>query len=186
MVTPVRRSRVGKCLRTVPASPVAARSVAIINSPVDGRSTSAICTIGPATSSSGTIGVGPLAGAVVNFNNQWFDTLTARIGYSFAAPWSFYFQGGGAWSHTSTDATLAGVALGQTSKTGSGWALGGGVEWMFAPHWSAFIPRRELDGFRLERSEHSYRRCPLSAPGCFFNTKATEATVLVGVNYRFW
>lgn len=82
----------------------AARSVAIINSPVDGRSTSAICTIGPATSSSGTIGVGPLAGAVVNFNNQWFDTLTARIGYSFAAPWSFYFQGGGAWSHTSTDA----------------------------------------------------------------------------------
>ena len=25
---------------------------------------------------SGTIGVGPLAGAVVNFNNQWFDTLT--------------------------------------------------------------------------------------------------------------
>lgn len=145
MVTPVRRSRVGKCLRTVPASPVAARSVAIINSPVDGRSTSAICTIGPATSSSGTIGVGPLAGAVVNFNNQWFDTLTARIGYSFAAPWSFYFQGGGAWSHTSTDATLAGVALGQTSKTRSGWTIGGGVEWMFAPHWSAFLEGNWMD-----------------------------------------
>ncbi|MGA7334948.1 MAG: outer membrane beta-barrel protein, partial [Pseudolabrys sp.] len=72
----------------------------------------------------------------VNFNIQWVDTLTARIGYSFAAPWSFYFQGGGAWSHTSTDATLAGVALGQTSKTRSGWTIGGGVEWMFAPHWS--------------------------------------------------
>ena len=94
---------------------------------------------------SGTIGVGPLAGAVVNFNNQWFDTLTARIGYSFAAPWLFYFQGGGAWSHTSTDATLAGVALGQTSKTRSGWTIGGGVEWMFAPHWSAFLEGNWMD-----------------------------------------
>lgn len=185
MVTPVRRSRVGKCLRTVPASPVAARSVAIINSPVDGRSTSAICTIGPATSSSGTIGVGPLAGAVVNFNNQWFDTLTARIGYSFAAPWSFYFQGGGAWSHTSTDATLAGVALGQTSKTRSGWTIGGGVEWMFAPHWSAFLEGNWMDFGSNDRNIVT-AGAPCPPPGCFFNTKATEATVLVGVNYRFW
>lgn len=78
---------------------------------------------------------------MVNFNNQWFDTLTARIGYSFAAPWLFYFQGGGAWSHTSTDAHDRNIV-------------------------TAGAP------------------CP--PPGCFFNTKATEATVLVGVNYRFW
>ena len=77
----------------------------------------------------------------VNFNIQWFDTLTARIGYSFAAPWLFYFQGGGAWSHTSTDAHDRNIV-------------------------TAGAP------------------CP--PPGCFFNTKATGATVLVGVNYRFW
>ena len=42
----------------------------------------------------GVVGVDPLAGDVVNFNNQWFDTLTGRIGYAVAPPWLLYFQGG--------------------------------------------------------------------------------------------
>ena len=52
---------------------------------------------------------GPLAGNVVNFNNQWFDTLTGRLGYAFAPTTLVYFQGGGAWAHTSTNVTAGGV-----------------------------------------------------------------------------
>ena len=44
--------------------------------------------------------------AVANFNNQWFDTLTARLGYAVMPDWLLYFQGGGAWAHTSTDVTV--------------------------------------------------------------------------------
>jgi outer membrane immunogenic protein len=37
-------------------------------------------------SKSGTFASGPLAGYVANFNNQWFDTLTARLGYAVHLP----------------------------------------------------------------------------------------------------
>src|SRR4029079_5561776 len=38
-----------------------------------------------------TLVTAPLAGDVVNFNNQWFDTLTGRLGYSFAPTTLAYF-----------------------------------------------------------------------------------------------
>ena len=89
---------------------------------------------------------GPLAGNVVNFENQWFDTLTGRLGYAVAPSTLFYFQGGGAWAHTSTNVTTAGgVQIGQTSATRSGWTIGGGVEWMFAPHWTVFLEGNYMD-----------------------------------------
>ncbi len=47
----------------------------------------------------------PLANDVANFNNQWFDTLTARLGYAVQPNWLLYFQGGAAWGHTSTNIT---------------------------------------------------------------------------------
>ena len=120
---------------------------------------------------------------MVNFNNQWFDTLTGRIGYAVAPTWLLYFQGGAAWAHTSTDITFDGVQFGQTSNTRSGWTVGGGVEWMFAPHWSAFLEGNYMD---FGSSDESAIRPLLPVPaGCAFNAKATEATVLVGVNYRF-
>ena len=98
---------------------------------------------------------GPLPGAVVNFNNQWFDTLTGRLGYAVAPSTLFYFQGGGAWAHTSTNVTAGGVQIGQTSATRSGWTIGGGVEWMFAPHWTC-VSRGQLHGLRVQVRSCSY------------------------------
>jgi outer membrane immunogenic protein len=139
---------------------------------------------GTSNKRSGTIGAGPGVGTVVNFNNQWFDTLTARIGYSFQPAWLLYLQGGGAWAHTSTNATFNGVQVGQTSHTGTGWTIGGGGEWMFAPHWSAFIEANWMDLGSRSGTIIGTNFCV--APGCGFNAKATETTVLVGVNYRFF
>ena len=140
---------------------------------------------GTSNSRSGTIGSGPLAGTVVNFNNQWFDTLTGRLGYSWASPWLLYFQGGAAWGHTSTNITVAGIQTGQTSNTRTGWTIGGGLEWMFAPHWSAFIEGNYMD-FGGNSGTVFTAAGTTCAGGCGWSTKATETTVLVGVNYRFW
>ena len=139
---------------------------------------------GTSNKRSGTIpGSGPLAGDVVNFNNQWFDTLTGRLGYAVAPAWLLYAQGGAAWGHTSTNITAGGVQIGQTSNTRSGWTAGGGVEWMFAPHWSAFLEGNYMDFGTRNGTVFGVAAC---AGGCAFAAKATEATVLVGVNYRFW
>jgi outer membrane immunogenic protein len=126
--------------------------------------------------------------ATADFKNQWFDTLTARLGYAVQPNWLLYFQGGGAWAHTtaSVNLTTPGGALfgGQTSNTRTGWTIGGGAEWMFAPHWSAFLEGNYMDfGTKSGTVVTAGGFC---ATGCAINAKATETNVLVGVNYRFF
>jgi outer membrane immunogenic protein len=135
---------------------------------------------------SGTFANGPLAGDVGNFNNQWFDTVTARLGYAVQPDWLLYFQGGAAWGHTSTNVTAAGLQIGQTSNTRTGWTIGGGVEWMFAPHWSAFLEGNYMDFGSNSGTVVTPIGTVCAAPGCPISAKATEADVLVGVNYRFF
>lgn len=136
-------------------------------------------------SRSQTIASGVLGGGTVNFENQWFDTLTGRVGYSWAAPWLLYFQGGAAWGHTNTTITFGGVQTGQNSNTRTGWTIGGGLEWMFMPHWSVFLEGNYMD-FGSQNGAIVTAGGTACAGGCAFSTKATETTVLVGVNYRFW
>lgn len=127
------------------------------------------------------------APAVANFNNQWFDTLTARLGYSFQPNWLAYFQGGAAWAHTSTNVsvTIGGVPFGgQTSNTSTGWTIGGGLEWMFMPHWSAFLEGNYMDFGST--SGTLFSTGGVCAAGCPLSAKLRETTVLVGVNYRFF
>ena len=138
---------------------------------------------GTSNKKSGTFGSGLLAGDVANFNNQWFDTLTGRIGYAVQPGWLLYFQGGAAWGHTSTNVTFNGLQIGQTSNTKTGWTIGGGAEWMFAPHWSAFLEGNYMDFGSNSGTVVTPVLCPA---GCSISGKATEATVLVGVNYRFF
>jgi outer membrane immunogenic protein len=120
----------------------------------------------------------------VNLKNNWFDTLTGRIGYSFTPAWLWYFQGGAAWAKNSADVTIAGFDVGSASRTRTGWTVGGGVEWMFAPQWSAFLEGNYMDFGSTNRNLVS----PVGTVcefGCGFSTKTTATTVLVGVNYRF-
>ena len=113
---------------------------------------------------------------MANFNNQWFDTLTARLGYAVQPDLLLYFQGGGAWAQTSTNITAAGVQIGQTSSTRTGWTIGGGMEWMFAPNWSTFLEGNYMD---FGSNSGIVAGIPVTA-------KATESNVLVGVNYHFF
>jgi len=150
--------------------------------------------------------------ATVNFSNQWFDALTARLGYAVAPTWLLYFQGGAVWSKAKAEITgfggtfNNGVAIcgsnfgggtincdfGSASRTRTGWTIGGGAEWMFAPHWSAFLEGNYYDygnNNRTITTNNFFANSPIGFvgcdAGCNFNTKSTAATVLVGVNYRF-
>ena len=129
---------------------------------------------------------------LVNFNNQWFDTLTGRVGYAVAPAGLLYFQGGGAWAHTSTDITFAGVQTRQGSNTRSGWTIGGGVDGCSRRR-SVFVEGNWMD-FGTNNRTLFTPPPPVGAVGlppsvcqfgCPWSTKATEATVLVGVNCRF-
>jgi outer membrane immunogenic protein len=117
-----------------------------------------------------------------DFHVNWFDTLTGRLGYAFAPGWLLYGQGGVAWVKTSTDVTLAGFDFGSFDRTRTGWTAGGGVEWMFARGWSAFLEGNYMD---FGSNDHTLFDPVNCTAGCTFNTHAKAATVLVGVNYRF-
>jgi len=122
------------------------------------------------------------APGTVSGNLNWFDTLTGRLGYSFTPGWLLYGQGGAAWVKTSTDVAIAGLTFGGNSNTRTGWTAGGGVEWMFTRGWSAFLEGNYMD---LGDNNHLAFGPGVCAAGCTFNTHATAATVLVGVNYRW-
>jgi len=118
---------------------------------------------------------------------NWFDTLTGRLGYAWTPNWLLYGQGGVAWARASTDLTVNGVDFGDFGKTRTGWTAGGGVEWMFARGWSAFLEGNYMDfgdqGHTVFGPGGGIAGC--GAVGCAFNTHATAATVLVGVNWRW-
>ena len=121
--------------------------------------------------------------ATVKIKNDWFDTLTGRIGYAVAPSWLFYGQGGAVWAKNSAEIHINGDDVGTLSRTRTGWTAGAGVEWMFAPNWSAFLEANYMDFGSNDRNISA----PLTvcASGCAFSTKATATTVLAGVNYRF-
>ena len=120
----------------------------------------------------------------VNIKNDWFDTLTGRIGYTFTPSWLLYGQGGAVWAKNSAEVHINGDDLGTLSKTRTGWTAGAGVEWMFARNWSAFLEANYMD-FGSNNRNINTPVGTICDSGCAFHTKATAATVLVGVNYRF-
>jgi outer membrane immunogenic protein len=130
-----------------------------------------------------------IANGTADFHNRWFDALTGRIGYSWASPWLVYFQGGAVWSRVEADVTVfptaGGVATASFSDTKTGWTVGVGGEYRFAQNWSVFLEGNYYD---FGDRDHVLVTPLVTActAGCAFNSHAKAATVLVGVNYRFW
>ncbi|WP_315738113.1 MULTISPECIES: porin family protein [unclassified Bradyrhizobium] len=63
-----------------------------------------------------------------------WGTVRGRIGYAFG-PTLLYATGGYAWADNRVSLTAPGFAA-SDSKIHSGWTVGAGVEYMFAPNWS--------------------------------------------------
>ena len=144
------------------------------------------------------VGPGPnfaTAAGTSEIKMQWFDALTGRIGYSWQPNSLLYFQGGAVWARVQADLALTTTnsvtgattfTEGSISKTKTGWTIGGGWEYRFSPQWSVFIEGNYYDFGSRERTiftPGALSAC--GAVGCTFSAKATAATALVGVNYRF-
>jgi outer membrane immunogenic protein len=102
-------------------------------------------------------------------------SVTGRLGVAFQSA-LLYVKGGYAWANNEISGTGLGVSVSE-SKVHSGWTIGGGVEWMFAPAWSV-----KGEYMYADFSKETYGAAILP-PGV--DLGASIHTVKVGVNYHF-
>lgn len=90
------------------------------------------------------LGVVPPLGASFNTNVNWTSTVTGRLGIAFDR-WLVYAKGGVAWANDkfSTNAYTPGTI--EVTDTRIGWTAGAGVEYAFAPAWSAKLEYNYMD-----------------------------------------
>lgn len=104
------------------------------------------------------------SGAGFSSSMDYLGTVRARAGYAWDRK-LFYVTGGYAYGENEINGF---------SNTRSGWVIGAGIEWAFAPNWSA-----KIEYLHIEFDDNK-----------FFPTIGTTQdleinTVKVGVNYRF-
>ena len=105
-----------------------------------------------------------------------FGSVTGRAGFAMDAM-LLYAKGGFAWGNNKSTVSIP--LLGVTSSdshTHTGYTLGGGLEYMFSPNWSA---KGEYMYTSLGGETYTLLGVPLDSGNIDFHT------VKVGVNYRF-
>jgi outer membrane immunogenic protein len=149
-----------------------------------------------ANARAGNVTVHPnsFAGDTTNISNvgvNAFGTVRGRIGYAFNTILP-YLTGGFAWAHTRMDysqpvtlmgAFFADASDAHTSKYRAGWALGAGVEYAVAPHWSA-----KVEYLRLDFGTASYPAVGFPSFGGIpfdIDSRLTLHTVKMALAYRF-
>ena len=108
---------------------------------------------------------------------HWFATATARVGFLASPSLLIYAKGGAAWVR---DSYVYKLNEDTADVTRSGWDAGGGLEWMFAPGWSAFVEYDHMDF----GSKDIFLAPVSSGSGFTENIKQTVDKALVGVNWR--
>jgi outer membrane immunogenic protein len=118
---------------------------------------------------------GTSLGVTIADNVQSFGSVTGRIGFAANAA-LFYAKGGYAWADNQLSASALGLTLSE-SHMHSGWTIGGGLEYMFAPNWSG-----KIEYMFADYSNVSYLTA--FAPGGI-GLGMTVNSVKAGVNYHF-
>src|SRR4051794_31509535 len=86
------------------------------------------------------IGAGNFNGYTSIVTNNWFDLLTARIGYALQPSWLLYIQGGAAWRNFDQKLIdVTGMQVGRLNRTQTGWTIGLGSENQVTRRWSVFL-----------------------------------------------
>jgi outer membrane immunogenic protein len=118
-------------------------------------------------------------GAIYNNNQRGLGSITGRVGYTWG-PGLVYVKGGYAYSDNRDTLTFLGanVPFALDKNHSNGYTVGAGVEYMFAPNWSAKAEYMYYD-FGNTRF---VTPAPLAPFGSWHND---EHTLKVGVNYRF-
>ena len=117
---------------------------------------------------------------VVTQDNHALGSVTGRLGYTWG-PALLYAKGGYAWrDNNNIGVSLAGapVAFATTGNHKDGYTVGAGLEYMFAPNWSA---KAEYQYYNFGST--TFTAGTPAIVGARF--RDDEHTVKVGVNYRF-
>jgi outer membrane immunogenic protein len=131
----------------------------------------------------------PATGATlqVSANDRWITTLAGRVGVA-ANNWLFYAKGGGGWvgvnNFTLTNVPTGGSINFSNSNNNSGWLAGAGIEWGFAPNWTARI---EYDFLGLNNQNFAVPAgAPFGLSGDVISVNNRDVqTLTVGLNYLF-
>ncbi|MEH2555780.1 outer membrane immunogenic protein [Bradyrhizobium algeriense] len=103
-----------------------------------------------------------------------FGSVTGRAGFAVDAA-LLYAKGGFAWANAKTSFT-DGVITFSDSQTHTGYTIGGGLEYLFTPSWSA---KAEYMYTSLGSETYKFDGQPLDSGSFDFHT------IKVGVNYHF-
>ncbi len=120
-------------------------------------------------------------GTLVTANNSnQLGSATGRFGYTWG-PALLYAKGGYAWrDNNNIGVSVGGVPVGFTTNGShkDGYTVGAGLEYMFAPNWSA---KAEYQYYNFGST--AFTAGPPDIVGARF--RDDEHTVKVGINYRF-
>jgi outer membrane immunogenic protein len=119
-------------------------------------------------------------GVVVTDRDNQLGSVTGRIGYTWG-PGLLYAKGGYAFRDGNNVAVSVGglpTAFVATGNHRDGWTVGAGLEYLFAPNWSA---KAEYQYYNFGNT--TFTTGPAAIVGQRF--RDDDHTVKVGVNYRF-
>ncbi|BAT60476.1 hypothetical protein GJW-30_1_03019 [Variibacter gotjawalensis] len=133
---------------------------------------------GGSIESSVTANLGVLGALSVGSETTVFGTARGRLGYAMGnALW--YATGGYAWGRNSVFLDAGALGNATVTKTHSGWTVGGGLEYAFAPNWSA-----KAEYLYVNLGSEPYLDLGLAAPAAL-TIKHDFHLLRLGVNYRF-
>ena len=129
--------------------------------------------IGGLTNNERTFLLPPAVG--VRDRTNWLASVTGRLGYTWG-PGLIYAKGGVAFRDNGDLTGFGGFPL-EAKRNQTGYTIGGGVEYMFAPAWSA----------KIEYLYYNFDRTTMElAPGVTaFRYRDDLHTVKAGINYHF-
>src|SRR5580765_7363501 len=117
---------------------------------------------------------------LVTSNSDQLGSVTGRLGYTWG-PALLYAKGGYGWKDgNNLNVSVGGVPAAFTTNGNhrDGYTVGAGLEYMFAPNWSAKV---EYQYYNF--GDTTFTSGPADIVGAKF--RDDEHTVKVGVNYRF-
>lgn len=125
-----------------------------------------------------------LGSGAINIKTRWIGDITGRLGYAGLVPQTLlYVKGGVAWKNERLNITPLDTEDqigGEFSHTFTGWTVGGGFEWAFAPNWTVFAEYNHYD-FGNRNLSTGTAETTIYA----LDVKERIDAVKVGVNFRF-
>jgi outer membrane immunogenic protein len=125
---------------------------------------------------SGNVGAVFPGSFAYNNNQRGLGSVTGRVGYTWG-PGLLYVKGGYAYSDNNESVTFGGapVAFAINGDHRNGYTVGAGLEYMFAPSWSA----------KIEYQYYNFGSANFITPVGLGSFTTDDHTVKAGLNYRF-